>query len=79
MYVCPAGHMAIRKARTGKKNQGANQAETYSFDIEKCKVCPYVKGAIKKDPIKIKLFFKKQMNLKYLRKNGIKLKRKIVN
>lgn len=40
MYVCPAGHMAIRKARTGKKNQAANQAETYSFDIEKCKVMP---------------------------------------
>jgi len=47
MYVCPAGHMAIRKARTGKKNQGANQAETYSFDIEKCKVCPMRKGCYK--------------------------------
>lgn len=47
MYVCPAGHMAIRKARTGKKNQGANQAETYSFDIEKCKVCPMRVGCYK--------------------------------
>lgn len=47
MYVCPAGHMAIRKARTGKKNQGANQAETYSFDIEKCKVCPMRIGCYK--------------------------------
>ncbi|MFT9821167.1 IS1182 family transposase [Lysinibacillus sp. NPDC056185] len=47
MYVCPAGHMAIRKARTGKKNQGANQAETYSFDIEKCKVCPLREGCYK--------------------------------
>ena len=43
MYVCPAGHMAIRKARTGKKNQGANQAETYSFDIEN--VCKYAQCA----------------------------------
>lgn len=47
IYVCPAGHMAIRKARTGKKNQGANQAETYSFDIEKCKVCPMRQGCYK--------------------------------
>ena len=47
MYLCPAGHMAIRKARTGKKNQAANQAETYSFDIEKCKVCPMREGCYK--------------------------------
>lgn len=47
MYACPAGHMAIRKARTGKKNQAANQAETYSFDIEKCKVCPMREGCYK--------------------------------
>ncbi|MCM3791657.1 IS5/IS1182 family transposase, partial [Domibacillus indicus] len=24
MYVCKAGHLAIRKARTGKKNDGKN-------------------------------------------------------
>ena len=41
MYVCKAGHMAIRKARTGKKSQKANQVQTYYFDIEKCKVCPF--------------------------------------
>jgi len=40
MFVCPAGHLAIRKARTGKKNIGENQLDTYYFDIEKCKVCP---------------------------------------
>jgi len=40
MFVCPAGHLAIRKARQGKKNRGKNQAETYYFDVEKCKVCP---------------------------------------
>ena len=28
MYVCKAGHMAIRKARTGKKNMGQNQSQT---------------------------------------------------
>jgi transposase len=40
MFVCPAGHLAIRKARQGKKNRGKNQRDTYYFDIEKCKVCP---------------------------------------
>lgn len=39
MFVCPAGHMAIRKARQGKKDNGKNQAETYYFDVEKCKTC----------------------------------------
>lgn len=40
MFVCPAGHLAIRKARQGKKNRGKNQVDTYYFDVEKCKVCP---------------------------------------
>ncbi len=40
MFVCPAGHLAIRKARQGKKDRGKNQADTYYFDVEKCKVCP---------------------------------------
>lgn len=40
MFVCPAGHLAIRKARQGKKNVGENQADTYYFDVEKCKICP---------------------------------------
>jgi len=40
MFVCPAGHLAIRKARQGKKIDGKNQVDTYYFDVEKCKVCP---------------------------------------
>jgi transposase len=40
MFVCPAGHMAIRKGRQGTKNTGTNQVDTYFFDVEKCKVCP---------------------------------------
>jgi transposase len=44
MYVCKAGHMAIRKARTNKKNVGKNQRQTYYFDTEKCKVCPFREG-----------------------------------
>lgn len=44
MYVCKAGHMAIRKARQNKKNVGKNQRQTYYFDTEKCKVCPFREG-----------------------------------
>ncbi len=40
MFICPAGHLAIRKARQGKKNVAQNQVDTYYFDVEKCKVCP---------------------------------------
>jgi hypothetical protein len=29
MYVCKAGHMAIRKARQGKKDISVNQTYTY--------------------------------------------------
>jgi len=47
MFVCPAGHMAIPKARQGKKNRGKNQAVTYYFDVEKCKICPLKEGCYK--------------------------------
>ena len=47
MFVCPSGHMAIRKARIGKKNQGSNQTQTYYFDVKKCKVCPLAVGCYK--------------------------------
>ena len=45
MYVCKAGHMATRTARTNKKDVGKNQRQTYYFDIEKCKTCPLREGA----------------------------------
>lgn len=47
MYVCKAGHMAIRTARTGKKNVGKNQIQTYYFDIDTCKTCPLREGCYK--------------------------------
>jgi hypothetical protein len=47
MYVCKAGHMAIRKARQGKKGVAENQTDTYYFDIEKCKYCPVKEGCYK--------------------------------
>jgi transposase len=46
-FVCPAGHMAIRKARQGKKNVGTNQIQTYYFDVEKCKTCSLKEGCYK--------------------------------
>ncbi|MDP4147515.1 MAG: IS1182 family transposase [Bacillota bacterium] len=47
MFVCPAGHMAIRKARQGKKGQGKNQVTTYYFDVNKCKYCSLRDGCYK--------------------------------
>jgi transposase len=47
MYVCKGGHMAIRKARQGKKGVGTNQTDTYYFDVEKCKRCPLREGCYK--------------------------------
>lgn len=50
-YVCPEGHMAIRKWTRGqKKNKedGKTMVETHFFDIEKCKICPK-KGSCYKD------------------------------
>ena len=44
MYVCKAGHMAIRKAVQGKKDVGKNQTTTYYFDVEKCHNCPMAQG-----------------------------------
>ncbi len=44
MFVCPAGHLAIRKARQGRKNIGANQQTSYFFDVERCKRCSLKKG-----------------------------------
>jgi transposase len=46
-FVCPAGHMAIRKAVQGKKNIGKNQSQTYYFDVQKCKTCPLKEGCYK--------------------------------
>ena len=46
MYVCKAGHMAIKKVKSGskKKNQ---EVESYFFDVEKCKRCPFKDGCYK--------------------------------
>jgi hypothetical protein len=48
MYVCQAGHMAIRRARKVRVNVGKNQRDTYFFDVEKCKVCLFREGCYKR-------------------------------
>lgn len=50
MYVCKAGHMAIRKAKQGseKSIRGDNsKVECYYFDVEKCKHCKLKEGCYK--------------------------------
>lgn len=49
MFVCPAGHMAIRRARQGKKDTAKNQTYTYYFDVVKCKTCPLKNGCYKEE------------------------------
>lgn len=46
MYVCKAGHMAIKKVKSGSKDKN-QQVESYFFDVEKCKHCPYKNGCYK--------------------------------
>lgn len=47
MFVCPAGHMAIRKARQGKKGPGQNQSLVFFFDVDKCRICSRRDGCYK--------------------------------
>lgn len=47
LYVCKAGHLAVRKAHDGKREKGKNRRLKYYFDVEKCKVCPFREGCYK--------------------------------
>lgn len=47
MMQCRAGELSVRKAVTGKKNQGCNQSLTYYFDVKKCQKCPFRDGCYK--------------------------------
>ncbi len=46
-FVCPAGHMAIKKLYQRTKNKSGNPAEAYYFDVEKCKSCFLQSGCYK--------------------------------
>lgn len=50
MYVCQAGHMSFKKTNTRPKKHaqdGTGTVESYFFDVEKCKTCPYRTGCYK--------------------------------
>ena len=44
MFVCPAGHIAIRKVNQAKRGAERNRVLTYHFDIGKCRQCPRADG-----------------------------------
>jgi transposase len=41
---CPAGHLSIRKAKTGRTGTGTNPSLTFYFDTNHCKQCPLKDG-----------------------------------
>lgn len=47
MFVCPAGHMAIKKARQNLNKGNKNSRWVYYFDVEKCKTCSRREGCYK--------------------------------
>ena len=48
MYVCPQGHMAVRKCHSKPtKYRNNSECETYYFDVEHCKHCPMSSGCYK--------------------------------
>ncbi len=48
MYVCKAGHMAIKKKHTkGNKYNNYTEVDNYFFDVEKCKHCLFKDGCYK--------------------------------
>ena len=47
MYVCPAGHIAIRKTKELRNKEGKMPREIYHFDVNKCKVCAFKEGCYK--------------------------------
>jgi len=49
MYVCPAGHMAIRKTKELREKEKKTPREIYFFDVNKCKVCSLREGCYKPD------------------------------
>lgn len=49
MFVCKAGHMAIKKTirHNKQEHRHENPRMVYYFDIEKCKCCPHREGCYK--------------------------------
>lgn len=69
MYVCEAGHIAIKKRKGGSKKDKMGkdtQVETYYFDVEKCKHCVYRYGCYK-EGAKVKTFSVKIKDVNHLK------------
>ena len=51
MFVCPAGHMAVSRSKPQQKTNVPgkyhNPVIVFSFDVERCKVCPLREGCYK--------------------------------
>lgn len=48
MYVCKAGHMAVKKLhQKANKYNNYTEVDNYFFDVEKCKHCPFKDGCYK--------------------------------
>ena len=48
MYVCRAGHMAVRKShQKGNRYNNYSEVDIYHFDVEKCRHCPFKDGCYK--------------------------------
>ena len=69
MYVCKAGHMAIKKThQKGNKHNNYTEVDNYFFDVEKCKRCPFRDGCYK-DGAKTKTFnvtIKKDIHINHM-------------
>lgn len=47
LYVCPAGHLAIKKSIKRRDSEGKSPSVAYYFDIKKCQQCPHAEGCYK--------------------------------
>lgn len=86
-YVCPQGHMAIRKTKANVTKKGITYPNiSYFFNIEHCKICPQRQGcykegaqsksftlAIKKDEFKEHMKFMQETSYKTSAKERYKI------
>jgi hypothetical protein len=49
MYVCPAGHMSVRKAASSRDKSGKCPRTVYYFNVEKCKICLLRQGCYREE------------------------------
>lgn len=89
MFVCKAGHMAIKKVRQGTNKGPSNPTMAYYFDVEKCKTCAHRDGcykpgaksksytvSIKSDAHKSQMEFQETERFKSLSKERYKIEAK---